>query len=70
MTNGSGLTGDELRQAGAVFTPDSLYATANCVAADASPVVDAFEPAFFSSSISDVDVRFSKFNAVVRSFVV
>lgn len=59
-TNGSGLEGQALKDAGAAFTPDALYTTANAIVANQGGVVDGFKGAFFSSSISDVDVAFNK----------
>lgn len=60
VTNGAGLSGDELKRTGAAFTPESLYATANGVAAAQDSVLDALKPAFFSSSITDLEVQFNK----------
>ena len=58
--DGSGLTGQALKETGAAFTPAVLWATANAVAAAQGAVVDGFKPAFFSASIPDADVAFNK----------
>jgi len=56
LTNGGELSGDKLLQAGAVFTPETLYATASNVVTNQRAAVRAFRPAFFSNSISEEDV--------------
>lgn len=60
VTNATGLSGDELKRAGAAFTPETLYATGNGVAAAQASVLDALKPAFFSGSITDAEVQFNK----------
>jgi non-heme chloroperoxidase len=60
VTNGMGLSGEAAKETGAAFTPETLYATANAVAASQAAVVDGFKPAFFSPMISEADVQFNK----------
>jgi non-heme chloroperoxidase len=60
VTNGIGLSGQALLDAGCAFTPETLYATATAVAADQAAVVDGFRAAFFSAHIDDTTVAFTK----------
>ena len=64
VTNGFGLEGQALKDTGAAFTPDVLYATAAGVANAQSAVIDGFKGAFFSPSISDAAVAFNKAEAL------
>ena len=59
VTNGFGLEGQVLKETGAAFTPDVLYATAAGVANAQSAVLDGLKGAFFSASISDAVVAFN-----------
>lgn len=56
VTNGIGLAGRALLEAGCAFTPETLYATANAVAADQAGVVDGLRAAFFSPQIDAATV--------------
>ena len=60
VTNGIGLSGRALLDAGCAFTPETLYATANAVAADQAGVVDGFRAAFFSPQIDAATIAFTK----------
>ncbi len=64
VTNGFGLEGQALKETGAAFTPDVLYATAAGVANAQSAVLDGLKGAFFSPSISDEIVSFNKNEAL------
>lgn len=64
VTNGFGLEGHALKETGAAFTPDILYATAAGVANAQSAVLDGLKGAFFSTSISDNVVAFNKVEAL------
>ncbi|MFT4562611.1 MAG: non-heme chloroperoxidase [Gammaproteobacteria bacterium] len=56
LTNAGGMTDQEILEAGAAFTPESLYATAHRVAHDQADALAEFEPAFFSTDISAEDI--------------
>lgn len=64
VTNGFGFEGQVLKETGAAFTPDVLYATAAGVANAQSAVLDGLKGAFFSASISDAVVAFNKSEAL------
>lgn len=64
VTNGFGLDGQALKDTGAAFTPDVLYATASGVANTQAAVLDGLKGAFFSSSINDATVAFNKAEAM------
>ena len=60
VTNGTGLSGRALLEAGCAFSPETLYATANAVAADQAAVVDGFRTAFFSPRVDAALVAANK----------
>lgn len=60
VTNGLGLSGPALLEAGCAFTPETLYATAAAVEADQAAVVDGFRAAFFSAQIDAATVAANK----------
>ncbi|MEQ8660557.1 MAG: alpha/beta hydrolase [Gammaproteobacteria bacterium] len=55
VTNGCGLSGTALLEAGCAFTPQSLYATAQALIADQHAALASLRPAFFSSAVADAD---------------
>jgi pimeloyl-ACP methyl ester carboxylesterase len=59
VTNGSGLSGAALRRTGAAFTPETLYATANAIAADPAAALEGLKGVFFSDAVSEADVTFT-----------
>ncbi|MGR8920893.1 MAG: alpha/beta fold hydrolase [Gammaproteobacteria bacterium] len=56
VTNGCGLDGQALRDAGSAFTPETLYQTANAVRTDQAAVLASLRDAFFSSAVDDAEV--------------
>ena len=64
VTNGFGLEGQALKDTGAAFTPDVLYATAAGAASAQAAVLDGLKGAFFSPSIADDVVAFNKTEAL------
>ncbi len=59
VTNGFGLEGPALAQAGCAFTPEALYATAAAVARDQAATLRSLRGAFFSAHVSDEDAAFN-----------
>lgn len=57
VTNGWGLEGEALREAGCAFTPESLYATANAIVRDRPATLAGLRSAFFSAGVSEDDFR-------------
>ncbi|MFT4581288.1 MAG: non-heme chloroperoxidase [Gammaproteobacteria bacterium] len=56
LTNPGKMTDQEILEAGAVFTPESLYATAHRVANEQVAALAEFEPAFFSKELGADDI--------------
>lgn len=57
VTNGMGLTGAALAEAGCAFTPTSLYETAHGIATAREASLEGLRAAFFSSAVSEEDFR-------------
>lgn len=55
VTNGWGLSGQALLDAGAAFTPTSLYETAQSIASDRESTLAGLRSAFFSDAVDDAD---------------
>jgi non-heme chloroperoxidase len=55
VTNGMGLTGAALADAGCAFTPTSLYETAHGIATNREASLKGLRSAFFSAAVSDAD---------------
>jgi len=55
VTNGWGLSGTALIEAGCAFTPETLYATAQAVASDQAGTLAGLRSAFFSDGVDDAD---------------
>ncbi|MGE0487234.1 MAG: alpha/beta fold hydrolase [Gammaproteobacteria bacterium] len=55
VTNGCGLEGQALLEAGCAFTPETLYATANAIATERPAALAGLRGAFFSATVSDAD---------------
>lgn len=55
VTNGCGLEGQALLEAGCAFTPETLYATARTIATDRAAALAGLRGAFFSDAVSDAD---------------
>lgn len=60
VTNGIGLSGAALLEAGCAFTPASLYTTAIAVAEDQAAVVDGLRAGFFSPAVDADTVAFNR----------
>ncbi|MDA0822786.1 MAG: alpha/beta hydrolase [Proteobacteria bacterium] len=56
LTNSGNMTDQEILEAGAVFTPESLYTTARRVANEQAAALADFEQAFFSAEIGVDDI--------------
>lgn len=55
VTNGCGLSGQALLDAGAAFTPTSLYETAQAIANQRDATLAGLRSAFFSDAVGDDD---------------
>jgi non-heme chloroperoxidase len=55
VTNGCGLSGTALLEAGCCFTPETLYATAAALNADQATTLANLREAFFSPAVGDRD---------------
>jgi pimeloyl-ACP methyl ester carboxylesterase len=55
VTNGWGLSGEALAQAGCAFTPTSLYEIAQAIASNRAATLQGLRSAFFSDAVSDAD---------------
>lgn len=55
VTNGMGLTGSALAEAGCSFTPTSLYEIAHAIATNRAATLQGLRSAFFSAAVSDED---------------
>ena len=57
VTNGWGLTGEALANAGCSFTPTSLYEIAQAIATHREATLQGLRRAFFSDAVSDADFQ-------------
>jgi pimeloyl-ACP methyl ester carboxylesterase len=55
VTNGMGLTGSALAEAGCAFTPTSLYDIAHAIITDRESTLAGLRSAFFSAEVGDED---------------
>ena len=55
VTNGRGLSGEALANAGCAFTPTTLYETATAIATHREATLQGLRSAFFSAAVGDDD---------------